>query len=243
MSLRNHVWAVRVLAVGTLAWIVAQVGLGLWLGEWRYALAEAIGGLSWLALVVILPLRTSNALACPACGYSYGPRILGKMTCPHCGASVPDDVHTGWSMVAALVLVAVVGVGTAVYTWPMALPSLPQEEVSVTVLREADPIVEDFVAIPQMDGERYVLTPGSPEAEEVAEIMSGYIYRRCWKTLRGDTAVSGLGEVHCYFYGPDFDVSLLGNRYAWINGAVYQIGLVGDGAGAELTARVAQALE
>ena len=126
MSLRNHVWAVRVLAVGTLAWIVAQVGLGLWLGEWRYALAEAIGGLSWLALVVILPLRTSNALACPACGYSYGPRILRKMTCPHCGASVPDDVHTGWSMVVALVLVAVVGVGTAVYTWPMALPSLPR---------------------------------------------------------------------------------------------------------------------
>lgn len=243
MSLRNHVWAVRVLAAGTLVWIVVQVGLGLWLGEWRYALAEAAGGFLWLALVVVLPLRTSNALACPACGYSYGPRILGKMTCPHCGEPVPTDVRTHRGVIVALVLLAALVVGTEAYTWPMALPSLPEEEVSVTVLREADPIVEDFVAIPQMDGERYVLTPGSPEAEEVAEILSGYIYRRCWKTLRGDTAVSGLGEVRCYFYGPGFDVSLLGNRYAWINGAVYQIGLVGDGAGAELAARVAQALE
>lgn len=243
MSLSNHIWAVRVLAIGTLLWTAAQVGLGLWLGEWRYALAEAVGGLLWLALVVILPLRTSNALACPTCGYSYGPRILRKMLCPHCGVSVPDDVRTGWGVVVALVLVAAVGVGTMVYTWPMTLPNLPQEEVSVTVLRKAEPIVEDSVLIPQTNGERYELTPGSPEAEEVAEILSDYIYRRCWKTLRGDTFVSGLWDVQCYLSGPDFDVSLLGNRYAWINGAVYQIGLVGDGAGAELTARVAQALE
>lgn len=243
MSLRSHVWAVRALAAGALVWTMAQAGLGLWLGEWRYALSGVVGGLLWLALVVVLPLRTSVALACPGCGHSYGPRILLKMACPRCGEPVPTDVCTGRGVIAALVLLAALGVGTAVYTWPMALPGLPQEEVSVSVLRDAAPIVEDGVVVPQMDGERYVLTPGSPEAEEVAEILSDYTYRRCWKTLRGDTAVSGLGEVRCYFYGPDFDVSLTGNRYAWINGAVYQIGLAGDGAGAELAARVAQALE
>lgn len=243
MSLRNHVWAVRALAAGVLLWIAVQSGQGLWLGEWRYALSMVVGGLLWLTLVVVLPLRSSIALACPSCGYSYGPRILFKMTCPHCGEPVPTDVCTGRGMIAVLVLLAAVVVGTQAYTWPMALPSLPQEEVSVSVLRNAAPIVEDGVVVPQMDGERYVLKPGTPEAEEVAEILSDYTYRRCWKTLRGDTSISGGGEVHCYLYGPDFDVSLTGNRYAWINGAVYQIGLAGDGAGAELAARIAQALE
>lgn len=185
MSLRNHVVAVRVLAAGVLVWIAVQVGQGLWLGEWRYALSGVVEGLLWLTLVV----------------------------------------------------------GTEAYTWPMALPSLPQEEVSVTVQRSAYPLVENYAAFPQTQMEHYVLKPGTPEAEEVAEILSDYTYRRCWKTLRGDTAVSGLGEVQCYLSGTDFDLSLLGSRYAFINGAVYQIGLSGDGAGAELAARIAQALE
>ena len=125
----------------------------------------------------------------------------------------------------------------------MALPSLPQEEVSLTVQRDAEPLVESVVVIPQVQVERYVLTPGTPEAEEVAEILSNYTYRRCWKTLRGDTSISGMGEVRCYLSGTNFDLTLLGGRYAFINGAVYQIGLAEDGAGAELTARIAQALE
>lgn len=146
-------------------------------------------------------------------------------------------------MIAVLVLLAALVVGKEAYTWPMALPSLPQEEVSVTVQRNAYPLVENYAAFPQTQMEHYVLKPGTPEAEEVAEILSDYTYRRCWKTLRGDTAVYGLGEVQCYLSGTDFDLSLLGSRYAFINGAVYQIGLAGDGAGAELAARVAQALE
>lgn len=243
MSLRNHVWAIRVLAAGVLVWIAVQVGQGLWLGEWRYALGGVVGGLLWLTLVVVLPLRTSIVLACPACGYSYGPRILLKMACPHCGEKVPSDVCTGRGMIVALVLLAAVVVGVQAYTWPMALPSLPQEEVSLTVQRDAEPLVESVVVIPQVQVEHYVLTPGTPEAEEVAEILSDYTYRRCWKTLRGDTSISGMGEVRCYLSGTNFDLSLLGGRYAFINGAVYQIGLAGDGAGAELTARIAQALE
>lgn len=243
MSLRNHVVAVRALAAGVLVWIAVQVGQGLWLGEWRYALSGVVGGLLWLALVVVLPLRSSIALACPSCGYSYGPRILLKMACPHCGEPVPTDVCTGRGMIAVLVLLAALVVGKEAYTWPMALPSLPQEEVSVTVQRNAYPLVENYAAFPQTQMEHYVLKPGTPEAEEVAEILSDYTYRRCWKTLRGDTAVYGLGEVQCYLSGTDFDLSLLGSRYAFINGAVYQIGLAGDGAGAELAARIAQALE
>lgn len=243
MSLRNHVWAIRALAAGVLVWIAVQAGQGLWLGEWRYALSGVVGGLLWLTLVVVLPLRTSIALACPSCGYSYGPRILLKMACPHCGEKIPSDICTGRGMIAALVLLAALVVGKEAYTWPMALPGLPREEVSLTVQRDAEPLMESVVVVPQMEVERYVLTPGTPEAEEVAEILSDYTYRRCWKTLRGDTAVSGLGEVQCYLSGTDFDVSLLGGRYAFINGAVYQIGLAGDGAGAELTARIAQALE
>lgn len=42
MSLRNHVWAIRVLAAGVLVWIAVQVGQGLWLGEWRYALGGVV---------------------------------------------------------------------------------------------------------------------------------------------------------------------------------------------------------
>ncbi len=226
MSLRNHVVAVRALAAGVLIWIAVQVGQGLWLGEWRYALSGVVGGLLWLALVVVLPLRSNIALACP-----------------HCGEPVPTDVCTGRGMIAVLVLLAALVVGKEAYTWPMALPSLPQEEVSVTVQRNAYPLVENYAAFPQTQMEHYVLKPGTPEAEEVAEILSDYTYRRCWKTLRGDTAVSGLGEVQCYLSGTEFDLSLLGSRYAFINGAVYQIGLAGDGAGAELAARIAQALE
>ena len=243
MSLRNHVVAVRALAAGVLIWIAVQVGQGLWLGEWRYALSGVVGGLLWLTLVVVLPLRSSIALACPSCGYSYGPRILLKMACPHCGEPVPTDVCTGRGMIAVLVLLAALVVGKEAYTWPMALPSLPQEEVSVTVQRNAYPLVENYADFPQTQMEHYVLKPGTPEAEEVAEILSDYTYRRCWKTLRGDTAVSGLGEVQRYLSGTDFDLSLLGSRYAFINGAVYQIGLSGDGAGAELAARIVQALE
>ena len=231
------------LAASVLVWIAVQVGQGLWLGEWRYALGGVVGGLLWLTLVVVLPLRTSIVLACPACGYSYGPRILLKMACPHCGEKVPSDVCTGRGMIVALVLLAAAVVGVQAYTWPMALPSLPQEEVSLTVQRDAEPLVESVVVIPQVQVEHYVLTPGTPEAEEVAEILSDYTYRRCWKTLRGDTSISGMGEVRCYLSGTNFDLSLLGGRYAFINGAVYQIGLAGDGAGAELTARIAQALE
>ena len=94
MSLRNHVVAVRTLAAGVLIWIAVQVGQGLWLGEWQYALSGVVGGLLWLTLVVVLPLRSSIALACPSCGYSYGPRILLKMACPHCGEKIPSDVCT-----------------------------------------------------------------------------------------------------------------------------------------------------
>ena len=233
----------RALAAGVLVWIAVQVGQGLWLGEWQYALGGVVGGLLWLTLVVLLPLRTSNALACSACGYSYGPRILLKMTCPHCGEPVPSDICTGRSMIVALALLAALVVGREAYTWPMALPSLPEEEVSLTVQRDAEPLVESVVVIPQVQVERYVLTPGTPEAEKVAEILSDYTYRRCWKTLRGDTSISGMGEVRCYLSGTNFDLTLLGGRYAFINGAVYQIGLAGDGVGAELTARIAQALE
>ena len=63
--------------------------------------------------------------------------------------------------------------------------SLPQEEVSLTVQRDAEPLVESVVVIPQVQVEHYVLTPGTPEAEEVAEILSDYTYRRCWKTCGG----------------------------------------------------------
>lgn len=243
MSLRDHVWAMRVLTAGVLVWIAVQVGQGLWLGEWRYALGGVVGGLLWLTLAVLLPLRTSNALACPACGYSYGPRILLKMTCPHCGEPVPSDICTGRGMIIALVLLAALVVGVQAYTWPMALPGLPQGEVTVTVQQDAEPLVESVVVIPQVQVEHYVLTPGTPEAEEVAEILADYTCRRCWKTLRGDTSISGMGDVRCYLSGTNFDLSLLGGRYAFINGAVYQIGLAGDGAGAELTARIAQALK
>ena len=122
----------------------------------------------------------------------------------------------------------------------MALPGLPDEEVSVVVMLDAEPLIleEEHYALPQHEIRRYVLTPGSPEAEAVKEILSDYTYRRCWKTLRGDTHVSGLGEIQCYLNGPDFDVSFSGNRYVFLNGAVYQLGLVGDGTGAELTQRL-----
>ena len=149
---------------------------------------RGVGGLLWLTLVVVLPLRSSIALACPSCGYSYGPRILLKMACPHCGEPVPTDVCTGRGMIAVLVLLAALVVGKEAYTWPMALPSLPQEEVSVTVQRNAYPLVENYAAFPQTQMEHYVLKPGTPEAEKMAEILSDYTYRRCWKTLRGDTA-------------------------------------------------------
>lgn len=245
MSLRGHVRAVRALAAGSLVWVMVQAGQGLWLGDWRYALSEAAGGLLWLALVVVLPLRTSGVLACPSCGHSYGPRILLKMACPRCGAPVPADVRTRRGVVCALALLAALAVGIQAYTWPMALPRLPEGEVSVVFQRDAEPLIPEgeFVAIPQVETRRCVLTPGSPEAEVVAEILSDYICRRCWKTLRGDTAVSGLGEVQCCLSGTDFDLSLLGNRYAFLNGAVYQIGLAGDGDGAELTQRLWDALE
>ena len=186
MSLRNHVVAVRALAAGVLVWIAVQVGQGLWMGEWRYALSGVAGGLLWLTLVVVLPLRSSIALACPSCGYSYGPRILLKMACPHCGEPVPTDVCTGRGMIAVLVLLAALVVGKEAYTWPMALPSLPQEEVSVTVQRNAYPLVENYAAFPQTQMEHYVLKPGTPEAEKMAEILSDYTYRRCWKTQRDE---------------------------------------------------------
>lgn len=245
MSLRNHVRVVRILAVGILIWTMAQAGVGLWPGDWRSALAAAIGSLCFLALDVVLPLRTSNALACPFCGYSYGPRILLNMTCPHCGKPVPTDVRSSRSLPAVLVLLAILGAGVAVYTWPTALPGLPDEEVSVVVMLDAEPLFleEEHIALPQHEIKRYVLTPGSPEAEAVEEVLSDYTYRRCGKTLRGDTHVSGLGEIQCYLNGADFDVSFLGNRYAFLNGAVYQLGLVGDGAGAELTQRLWAVLE
>lgn len=245
MSLRNHVRIVRVLAVGILIWTVAQAGVALWVGDWRFALAAVIGDLCFLALNVVLPLRTSNALACPSCGYSYGPRILLRMVCPHCGTPVPTDVRSSPGILVALILLAALGLGLVGYTWPMALPGLPDEEVSVVVMLDAEPLIleEEHYALPQHESKRYVLTPGSPEAEAVKEILSDYTYRRCGKTLRGDTSVSGLGEIQCYLNGPDFDVSFSGNRYVFLNGAVYQLGLVGDGAGAELTQRLWAVLE
>lgn len=144
-----------------------------------------------------------------------------------------------------MALLAALAVGIQAYTWPMALPRLPKGEVSVVFQRDAEPLIPEgeFIAIPQVETRRCVLTPGSPEAGAVAEILSDYICRRCWKTLRGDTAVSGLGEVQCYLSGTDFDLSLLGSRYAFLNGAVYQVGLAGDGAGAELTQRLWDALK
>ena len=119
----------------------------------------------------------------------------------------------------------------------MALPSLPQEEVSVTVQRNAYPLVENYAPFHRHRWSTMCSSPGTRKRRRWREILSDYTYRRCWKTLRGDTAVSGLGEVQCYLSGTNFDLSLLGSRYAFINGAVYQIGLTGDGAGAELAAR------
>lgn len=90
MSLRNHVVAVRALAAGVLIWIAVQIGQGLWLGEWRYALSGVVGGLLWLTLVVVLPLRSSIALACPSCGYSYAPVFCLKWPAPTAGSRYPQ---------------------------------------------------------------------------------------------------------------------------------------------------------
>lgn len=63
---------------------------GLWLGEWRYALSGVVGGLLWLTLVVVLPLRSSIALACPSCGYSYAPVFCLKWPAPTAGSRYPQ---------------------------------------------------------------------------------------------------------------------------------------------------------
>lgn len=65
MSLRNHVVAVRALAAGVLIWIAVQIGQGLWLGEWRYALSGVVGGLLWLTLVVVLPPAQQHCFGLP----------------------------------------------------------------------------------------------------------------------------------------------------------------------------------
>lgn len=245
MSLRNHIRIVRVMAAVLLLWIVFQAGRSLLEGDWISALAAAVSGLAWLALTVLLPLGNSAALSCPACGRSYGPAILLRMRCPHCRREVPAQATTPRGITAAFLLLLALVVGTVAYTWPMSFPALSAKgEVTATLVRELEPeIADSFVAIPQSETKRYTLTPGSPQAKEVAEILSQYMYRRCWKTLRGDQFVSGVGELGCYFYGTGFDLSLLGCRYVYVNGAVYQVGWAGDSTGAELTARVAAVLE
>lgn len=245
MSLRNHIRLLRLLAAAVLLWTLFQAGESLRRGDLLSALAVTVSGLVWLALVEVLPLRESAILSCPACGRSFGPAILLRSRCPHCGAEVPKEARSPRRIAAAFLLLAVLTAGAAVYTWPMSFPTLPGEEVTVTVVRELEPLImEDiFVGIPQSETERYTIIPGSPQAEEIADILSDYTFRRCFKTLRGDHFISGTGEVGCYFYAPGFDVNLLGCRYVWVNDAVYQVGWAGDQAGAELTARVAAVLE
>ena len=245
MSLRNHIRLLRLLAAAALLWSLIQAGESLVRGDLLSALAVAMSGLIWLALVVLLPLKKSEILSCSACGRSFGPAILLRSRCPHCGAGVSGEARSPRRIAVAFLLILALTAGAAAYTWPMSFPTLPGEAVSVTVVRELDPLImEDiFVGIPQSETERYTLTPGSSQAEEIADILSDYTYRRCFKTLRGDHFISGTGEASCYFYAPGFDVNLLGCRYVWVNDAVYQVGWAGDQAGAELTARVAAVLE
>ena len=81
-------------------------------------------------------------------------------------------------MIIAWSLLAACGGGSAGVHLADGPAQSAQEEVSLTVQRDAEPLVESVVVIPQVQMERYVLTPGTPEAEEVAEILSDYTYRR-----------------------------------------------------------------
>ena len=208
------------------------------------------GVLLWLAVVLLFAtqqgysLHRSSSLSCPLCGRSYGPKILLRARCPHCGEAVPGDgrrVRPLWIPAALLGLLIVAG---GIYIRPLPLPDLTSAGEPVTVLWQA-PWTWDAdlgIQVPT-NTRRLVLEPGSAELQAVQTVLDRRTVHRNWETFTGGTSLryGGLDGALWFSFG-DRSLYVVRGRDLNIDGQVYQIGWLGDRAGAALLEDLAAAL-
>lgn len=216
------------------------------------------GFAGWLALLLLLliwgglgvhTLSASPTLSCPLCGRSYGPRILFRMGCPHCGAEVPKNARSPKIIWMPTILLTVLLVGVGLYCRPLSFPDLTQVEgpIRITYIHDLPSVWVNHAAIPQSETTVLTVEPGSPEAAAVAAVLSRYTYHRCFKTLVKDNfiSLSDKGDDSFYISSQNSDalhLNLFSHQHMGCGGQVYHIGWYGIKRGKQLGAELAQAL-
>ena len=242
MGLRAYVRLFRLTAVlGLLALVLLPVlfaagGLPVWL------LPAFVYGV-WL----LYNVTESSTLSCPLCGHRLGPAVFRQSRCPACQKPVPPSAKVSLgrgiplAIVSALLLAALVAGG--IYTRPQPLPDLLEAGGPITVQYDPPWQWDDDVGVqvPGIPVER-TLEPDSPESAALQKALDGAVFRRCWDTLTGSGRMDGpLGNQVTISNGDTVLVVPDGGKL-YCDGAVYQVGWLGDGPCHALSAALRDAL-
>jgi len=247
MPLRLHIWITRATTLlfggfllfdlfdltrtGFAGWLALNLNLLILGGFWVHTLSA------------------SPTLSCPLCGRSYGPRILFRMGCPHCGAEGPKDARSPKIIWVPTILLTVLLVGVGLYCRPLSFPDLTQVEgpIRIAYIHDLPTVWEEHVPLPQNETKVLTVEPDSPEAAAMTAVLSRYTYHRCFKTLTKDYSISlpdkGDDSFYISFQNSDaLDLNLFSHRHMGCGRQVYHIGWYGNKQGKQLGAELAQAL-
>ena len=217
---------VQFAAVGPV-WLLPSFAYGVWL---VYSLTE------------------SQTLSCPRCGHGFGAAVLLRSRCPGCQQPVPPSAKVPlrrgipMAMVSALLLTALVAGG--IYTRPHPLPDLLEADAPLTVQYDPPWHWDDDVGVmvPGTSVE-WTLEPDSPEAAAIQDALDGALIRRCWDTLTDSGSMGGpLGNQVTISNGDTVLIIPDGGRL-YLDGAVYQVGWLGEDACRALSAALRDVLE
>lgn len=242
MRLRAYVRLFRLTAVlGLLALLLLPVQFAAIGPVW---LLPAFTYGVWL----VYNLTESQTLCCPQCGRGFGLAVFRGSRCPACQKLVPPSAKVSFwrgiplAMVSALLLTALAAGG--IYTRPQSLPDLLEAGAPLTVQYDPPWQWDDDVGLmvpgAQME---WTLEPDSPEAAAIQKALDGARFRRCWDTLTGVSAVGGSRNDELAITNGDTVLIIPDGGKLYCDGAVYQVGWLGEDACRDLSAALRDALE
>ena len=136
--------------------------------------------------------------------------------------------------------------------WPRSLTGtlgLEEKNIWAVVISngtEAVPGMDGFVDRPAGDVKGFALPAGSQQAEMVLDLLDGYTWHPCWRTLTGNGALSGIGALSVSLYDaqdPDRDFKVYsGIGEIRLNGRIVRLEYFGNGTAEALSRELASLL-
>ena len=241
MHLRAYLRLFRLLAVlGLLALVLLPVQFAALSPAW---LLPAFAYGVWL----VYNLTESQTLCCPRCGHGFGLAVFRQSRCPACQSPVPSSAKVplwrGIPLGLASVLLLTALVAGGIYTRPRHLPDLREAGALITVQYDPPWQWDDDVGLmvpgTQME---WTLEPDSSVVAALQKALDGVVYRRCGDTQTGSSSMGGPGNQLTITNGDTVLVVPDGGKL-YCNGAVYQVGWLGEDACRALSAALRDVLE